>query len=383
MAYGVGMFAQGGMGTEYGGDSFLAAGSGEKVRSELSVGRLIAPFAYEVNNKLSIAASADLVWAGLDLKMALPGSAFLDMSAFPGSTQTYGTVSGSMLDAFGSLVFGGGAFPAGTLNPANPVNYGRFDFSDNSDFTGKAMGYGFAGKIGGVYKINDAVSVGLAYHSKTAISDLETNGAQISFNANVDSGIAGGGAPNGIYVPATIPLTGKIKVKDFQWPQMIGAGVAYQATDALMVVFDYKWINWADVMKDFKMVFTADTTQSNPIAQQVFGGTELDATLFQKWKDQHVFMIGAGYKINPEWVVRAGLNITNNPIPDTYLNALFPAIEKNHVTVGAGYMISKASSVDASFAYAPEVKQTAGANGEGPTITHSQTNAQVMYSYRF
>jgi long-chain fatty acid transport protein len=96
-----------------------------------------------------------------------------------------------------------------------------------------------------------------------------------------------------------------------------------------------------------------------------------------------VFMIGAGYKINPEWVVRAGLNITNNPIPDTYLNALFPAIEKNHVTVGAGYMISKASSVDASFAYAPEVKQTAGANGEGPTITHSQTNAQVMYSYRF
>ena len=91
-------------------------------------------------------------------------------------------------------------------------------------------------------------------------------------------------------------------------------------------------------------------------------------------------MIGAGYKIAPEWILRAGLNITNNPIPDTYLNALFPAIEKNHVTLGAGYMISKASSVDASFTYAPEVKAT---NGPGQTITHSQTNAQVMYSYRF
>jgi long-chain fatty acid transport protein len=380
MAYGVGMFAQGGMGTEYGGDSFLAAGSGEKVRSELSVGRLIVPFAYDVNNKLSLAASADLVWAGLDLKMALPGSAFLDMVGSFGGSQTYGSVSGTMIDAFGQFVQQGVISNGQGGNPA-PVNYGRFDFSNSNDFTGKAMGYGFAGKIGGVYKINDAVSVGLAYHSKTALGDLEADGAKVSFNANVDTGLSQGQPATGVYVPATVPLTGKIKIKDFQWPQMIGAGVAYQATDALMVVFDYKWINWADVMKNFKMVFTADSTQAG--LAQGFAGTELDATLFQKWKDQHVFMIGAGYKINPEWVVRAGLNITNNPIPDTYLNALFPAIEKNHVTVGAGYMISKASSVDASFAIAPEVKQTAGANGEGPTVTHSQTNAQVMYSYRF
>jgi len=39
-----------------------------------------------------------------------------------------------------------------------------------------------------------------------------------------------------------------------------------------------------------------------------------------------------------------------------------------------------ASTVDASFTYAPEVKQTADS---GVTSTHSQTNAQVMYSYRF
>ena len=379
-AYGVGVFAQGGMGAQYAGDSFLAAGSGEKVRSELSVGRLIVPYAYEVNKNLSVAASVDYVWAGLDLKMALPGSAFLDMAAFPGSTQTYGTVSGSMMNAFGGLVFGGGTFPAGTLNPANPVNYGRFDFSNNDPYTGKAMGSGFAGKLGGVYKVNDAISVGLAYHSKTWLGDLTTNSAQVSFNANVDSGVASGGPKNNVYVPATIPLDGKIHVKDFQWPQMIGAGVSYQATDKLMLVFDYKWINWEDVMKNFKMVFTANSTQSNPMAQAAFGGTELDATLFQKWKDQHVFMIGAGYKLTPEWVVRAGLNITNNPIPNTYVNALFPAIEENHLTLGAGYMISKASSVDASYTYAPRVKATSPQVG---VIAHSQNNAQVMYSYRF
>jgi long-subunit fatty acid transport protein len=63
---------------------------------------------------------------------------------------------------------------------------------------------------------------------------------------------------------------------------------------------------------------------------------------------------------------------------------LFPAIEKTHVTIGVGYMISKAASVDTSFTYAPEVKQTSGAGAPaGATVTHYQTNAQVMYSYRF
>ena len=62
------------------------------------------------------------------------------------------------------------------------------------------------------------------------------------------------------------------------------------------------------------------------------------------------------------------------------MNYLFPAIVKNHYTVGAGYMFTKASSVDFSFAYAPEVKVNAGS---GLTTTHSQTNEQIMYSYRF
>jgi long-chain fatty acid transport protein len=379
--FGIGMFSQGGMGTEYGADSFMAAGSNEKVRSELGVGRVLFPVAYNVNKDLTIGGSLDFVWASLDLKMALPGMSFLDMSAFPGSTQTYGKVSGTMMNTFGCAVFGGPGctLPAGMLNPNDPVNWGRFDFSDKSSFTGKAKAIGYAAKIGGVYKINSQVSVGVTYHSKTALGDLEANGATVSFNANVDNGVLAGGAPTGAgYTPVTIPVTGKIKVKDFQWPQMLGLGVAYQATNDVLLVFDYKWINWADVMKNFNLSFEADSNQS-PMAMG-FANTKLDAVLFQKWKDQHVFMLGAGYKVTPEWVLRAGLNIANNPIPNTYMNPLFPATEESHITLGTGYLITTASSVDFSFTYAPEVKQK---NGQGITVQHYQANAQVMYGYRF
>jgi long-chain fatty acid transport protein len=372
MAYGIAMFSQGGMGTEYDKNSWLAWGSGEKVRSELGVGRVLFPVAYEVNKDFIIGGSLDFVWASLDLKMALSGAQFLDMAGSFGGSEKFGSVSGSMMTTFGNFVGGG------IINPGNPVNWGRFDFSDDSAFTGKAKGSGFAGKIGGEYKVSDKLAVGAAYHSKTRMSDLEASGANVTFNANVDQGYVGTGIPNGVYAPMTIPVVGRIHVKEFQWPQMLGGGVAYQASNKLMVVFDYKWINWKDVMKDFKMTFTADANQTG--LAQGFANTTLDATLFQNWKDQHVFMLGAGYKVTDDFTLRGGLNIANNPIPNTYLSPLFPAIERNHVTLGTGYMLSKVSSVDLSYTYAPKVETI---NGQGEKVSHYQTNAQAMYSYRF
>jgi long-chain fatty acid transport protein len=145
-----------------------------------------------------------------------------------------------------------------------------------------------------------------------------------------------------------------------------------------MLVFDYKWINWADTMKNFKMTFTADANQAG--LGQGFANTTLDATMYQNWKDQNVFMLGAAYKFTEEFTGRIGFDIANNPIPDKYENPLFPAIVKNHYMIGGGYAFSKASSVDFSFTYAPEVSAT---NGQGVKTTHSQMNEQIMYSYRF
>jgi len=49
-----------------------------------------------------------------------------------------------------------------------------------------------------------------------------------------------------------ISVSGKIAVRDFQWPETYGLGLAYQANDKLMIAADYKRINWAKVMKNFK-----------------------------------------------------------------------------------------------------------------------------------
>lgn len=362
-AYGAAVFSQGGMGTEYAANSFMAAGSGQLVRSEVGVGRFMVPLVYQLDDKITFGGSLDFVWAGMDLKMALSGAQFGDMVSSLGGTQTYGSASGSLVNTLG------GALGAGQLTA---INWARVDFSNTSQFTGQAKGNGGAFKLGGTYKVNSQLTLGATYHSKTSIGDLTTTSASMSMNVN---GPAVGG------VATTVPITGRVSVHNFQWPETIAMGAAYQATDKLLLVADYKRIGWKNVMKGFNMTFTADANQSNPVAAGFgMGGKSVDMSLNQNWDDQNVFEFGGAYKTTDALTLRAGLNLANNPVPNKYMNPLFPAIAQNHVTLGTGYAVTKQSTVDFSYVYVPKVSAT---NGSGVTVDFGGYSAQLVYGYMY
>lgn len=362
LVYGAGVFSQGGMGTEYGANTFMGAGSGEKVRSEVGVGRFIIPVAYQVNDAVTVGGSVDYVWAGMDLKMALSGPQFGDMVSALGGSQTYGAASGSMVN---TLV---GGFTGGSLTA---LNWARVDFSNTDAFTGQAKGGGLAFKFGATFKASSDLTLGASFHSQTSMSDLTTSSASMSMNVT-GAGVGG---------TATVPVSGSISVHNFQWPQAIAFGAAYQASENLMLVADYKRLGWKEVMKDFKVTFTADATQANPIATGFgLGGKSIDMTMNQNWDDQNVIQLGAAFKVNPALTVRGGLNLANNPVPDKFMNPLFPAVAKTNVSGGVGYAFSKQSSADASFAYVPTNTVTAG---NGVKVDFGGTSAQFVYSHRY
>lgn len=298
LTYGVGMYGQGGMGAEYAADSFMGNGQNLPTRSELGVGRLLFPLAFNVSPDLVVGGSIDFVWAGLDVQM---------------------------FDQAG-----------GYLNSTN-----------GNDFSGKAHATGYAAKIGLVYKLNPKLSLGAAYHSETSLGDLEADGAQYSFGGST--------------------YTGKFKAVDFQWPETYSMGFSYQPSDNLQITGDYKRINWASVMKNFHMNFSSS-------------GMSWDALMPQNWEDQNVWMLGFSYRANDALTLRAGANFANNPVPDHDMHPLFPAIIKKHYMLGVGYQLSKASSVDFAYSHAPEVSAT---NSMGMSVTHSQNNAQFIFSYRY
>ncbi len=342
MTWGMGVFAQGGMGAEYAGSSYLSAMTADSVRSELGVGRVIFPVAYRVNSQLTLGASLDFVWAGLDMKMAASGAQFVQMMSASGKYTEQ--------QAIGAVTTPAQQGGFGMTNDNTTV--ARLDFSDSSAFTGAAKGTGLGAKIGATIDLSPSVRVGFSYHGKTNLSDMKTGASSTNLTMS-----------NGMVVP------GQITVIDFQWPASTSIGASWQATPKLMVAADVTNIGWKDVMEKFNMKW-----------QAAAGGDPAYFSMTQNWKNQTVAKIGASYQMDDSTTVRAGVNLASNPVPAETTHPLFPATVKNHYTFGFGHQIDRASSIDVSATVAPKVSVT---NGYGGVITHSQTNFQLMYSYRY
>lgn len=326
--YGIGLFAQGGMGTEYGADTFLAAGSGQPVRSELGVGRLLFPLVYQATPSLAIGGTLDYVWASLDLRMAASGAQL-----------------GSMVtDASGNL---GAALPALAGAP-----WARIDFSNSSDFSGQAFATGWAAKLGVVWKADEALTLGASYQAETSLKDMRTSARGAGMSA------FGGFAD-----------TGRITVVDFQWPATTAVGAGWQATPSLLLAADLKHIAWSSVMKDFRLRYDSAGM-----------GGSVSFALAQNWKDQTVLNLGLAWRATEELTVRAGLNLADNPVPEPLVNPLFPATVKNHAMLGLGWRFGSADQLDGSLTIAPTTTVT---NGDGVEISHRQASAQLMYTHRF
>jgi len=306
LTYGAGVLAQGGMGTEYGSGSFLSNGTGLPLRSEVGFGRFMLPLAYNVNDRLTVAGQLDYVWASMDTQMLMQDGS------------------------------------------------GHVNFSNNSDFTGKASGNGWAFKLGAHYQVSSALAVGATFHSKTDIADLQGSGTFTML-------------PGGMQLPT------QFKVVDFQWPQTYGVGVAWQATPTVLLAADVKRLEWSDSMKDFQL------------AMNMGMGWQV-GNMPQNWEDQTVLMLGGQYMIAPGVALRAGINYADNPVPDATLNPLFPAIVKTHYTLGVGWNMGGGHTLGSSVAIAPKVTST-NPNMFGPgmagTVSHSQTLWRVNYNYTF
>ena len=332
-SYGIGEFGQGGMGTEYKAGSMNAAGTNQPVRSELSVGRVIAPVSFKLNETVNLGATLDYTWASLDMRMAALFSQMGGMSPMP-------------TGQFASMM---GAIGQGQMSAPQTV---RIDFSNGNDFTGSAKSTDFTGKLGGTFEATKDLKLGASYQLKTHLGDMKTsaNGASLTMGQS---------------------LPGRMVVHDFQMPAVLAAGAAWTPVPNLLLVADVKRIDWSSVMKNFRMTFESSQ-----------GLGTMGFTLPQNWKDQTVLSLGGAYRVNDAWTLRAGYSHSTNPIPDATVHPLFPAIVKDHYTAGLGYQLGGGMSIDAAVSHAPKVTVNAGMLGGAP-ISHSQTNYQLLFSARY
>jgi long-chain fatty acid transport protein len=197
------------------------------------------------------------------------------------------------------------AMPGFSQAPANVTNNGH----DNSSGVGVRVGY--------FGRLSDRVNVGVAYSPRMHMSKFDKY-----------SGLfANGGS--------------------FDIPENYSAGVAFVPATNWTVALDYQRINYSKVRS-----VGAPSLPTAPLGSP--GGAGFG------WRDVDVLKLGAAWQMNPQWMLRAGINHGRNPISsaDVTFNILAPGVMTTHYTAGFTRALAGNSELTAAFMIAPRQSVT-------------------------
>jgi len=204
-------------------------------------------------------------------------------------------------------------FSGFSSSPSNLTNKGH----DNS--------YGAGLHLGWIGQLNDVVTIGARYQSRTYMSKFEKY--------------------KGLFAEGG----------DFDIPSSYGVGIAVKATPKLTLAGDIQRINYSDV-----------NAVGNPSSlSSLFTGNQLglDNGPGFGWRDVTAYKLGVSYAYNDSLTIRGGYNHSTQPIRsnETLFNILAPGVVQDHATFGATYMLPNKSEL--SFAYMHAFEESVKGNG--------------------
>jgi len=223
--------------------------------------------------------------------------------------------------------------PSNTIGVSVNLAYQRFEAKglqnfDNASYSkhpgkvtnnGHDSSYGAGVHIGWIGQLNDVVTLGATYQSKTYMSKFDQY--------------------KGLFAEGG----------DFDIPASYGVGIAVKATPALTVAADVQRIEYSDV-----------DSVGNSINNLLLKNNQLGSNKGPgfAWRDVTAVKVGASYAWNESLTVRAGYNHSTQPIrkSETLFNILAPGVVQDHVTLGATYVLPNKSELSFSYMHAFEEK---------------------------
>ena len=346
LAFGIGAFARGGLGTEYGKNSFLSRGMGGTDTGLENSSRLLVldiPLAasYRVNEDFTVGASLDAMWQGLNLDLFLRTDQV-------GALMNDQRVSGTLVAPLVGML----------TNPDVGLQGAHFSLSKNSPLGSGVDAWGYSGRLGMLYRVSPETRVGASYQFESQMSDMTGDA--------VLTAVAGDGSQ--------MPFAGRIRIIDFRMPAKLDIGVSHRLTPQWSIAADLSRVFWKDVMKDIKVAFVAN------------GGGDLSIQLPQNYRDQTILALGTSYVLSPAWTLRAGFRFATQALRGDTLFAVIPATPTKHLSLGFSYMLTPASRIDFAYSHAfrEKMDNPGTPNAADPIeVKHSQNNATINYTVSF
>ena len=240
------------------------------------------------------------------------------------------------------------AFSGLSTDPGNLTNDTRVGDKGSDDAWGLGVRIGWQGHI------TDSVTLGAAYASKVYMQKFDKY--------------------RGLFA----------EQGSFDIPENYNLGVAWKALPGLTVALDYQRINYGGVAS----ISNSGQTPGCPANSSVcLGGSN---GLGFGWKSIDVWKLGFEYQANKALTLRAGYNHGDSPIrsSDITFNFLATAVVQDHLTLGMTYAVTPSSELSLSYLHAFEKSQSGPTNtyfpvGGTETIKLYEDSLGIAYSVKF
>ncbi|WP_230532760.1 OmpP1/FadL family transporter [Microvirga roseola] len=176
--------------------------------------------------------------------------------------------------------------------------------------------YGFGFTAGVTLTPFAGTTLGIGYRSAI---DQELEG-----NFLIPAGV--GGVP----VSRTVPITA-----DLTTPDQVTIGLSQVISPAMTMHLGFEWTNWS-VLK-------------TPIVRGPGGVPVRDLPL--NYDDGYFYSAGLDYRLNNQWVLRAGLAYEQSPIDTQVRSTRLPDNDRIWASIGAGYQWNERLSFDIAYTH--------------------------------
>lgn len=134
---------------------------------------------------------------------------------------------------------------------------------------------------------------------------------------------------------------------DFDLPQSVNTGIAFDVLPNLTLMFDYRWI-------DYSSVGSVGNPSDIPLPFGSVGGPGFG------WDDVNTFRFAAEWETTSGLTLRAGYSHGSNPVQpeNVTINILAPGTIQDHITFGLKKRVTERQSFEFAFLFAPEATTT-------------------------
>lgn len=294
---GIGLYSPFGLGLAYD-DEWQ--GRYHTIESKLRTINVSPTVAFSATPGLSFGASLDIQYAEARLEQAVD----------------FGAICvGQMTVALGDQAAAIAACGASGMVPGATASDGR------QVLKGDNWAYGIS--LGFAYQPGPRTRVGAVWHGPVR--------HEMSGQSDFD-------VPAGLPAPIAAAFSDSDGDVTIELPEAASVSLSHALSDRLTLLADYTWTGW-ERFDELRVKF------ANGLP---------DAVTPQDWNNAGRYSLGLNYRLNPAWLLRAGIAYDETPIPNAELRTpRVPDADRVWYTAGFNWAPQEALSLDFAYAYIP------------------------------